>query len=84
MQPMPEDPNKPVVLTTRPTEARAALIVAALDEHGVKAEATGGFSAGLRAAAPGEVRILVRACDLEKARDALREIESGAADADQS
>lgn len=76
---MKEDRNKPVVLTTRPNEAQAALLVAALEGRGVKAEATGGFTAGFRAEAPGEVSILVRACDLERAREALREIEAGEA-----
>ena len=77
---MPDDPNRPVVLTTAATEAQAALIVAALEERGVQAQATGGYTSGFRAAATGEVRILVRQSDLERARDALRAIKKGPAD----
>ena len=77
---MADDPNRPVVLTTRPTEAQAALIVAALEDRGVQAQATGGFTSGFRAEAPGDVRVLVRECDFERARKALHDIEAGPAD----
>ena len=73
---MADDPNQPVVLTTRRTEAQAALIVAALKASGIEAQATGGFTSSFRAEAPGEVRVLVRRSDLEQARAALREIEA--------
>jgi len=73
---MADDPNQPVILTTRRTEAQAALIVAALKDKGIEAQATGGFTSGFRAEAPGDVRILVRQSDLEKARAALRDIEA--------
>ncbi len=73
---MADDPNRPVILTTRRTETQAALIVAALKDRGVEAQATGGFTSSFRAEAPGDVRILVRQSDLEKARAALREIEA--------
>jgi hypothetical protein len=73
---MADDPNQPVILTTRRTETEAALIVAALKDRGVEAQATGGFTSGFRAEAPGDVRILVRRSDLEQARAALREIEA--------
>jgi type III secretory pathway lipoprotein EscJ len=73
---MADDPNQPVILTTRRTEAQAALIVAALRDRGVEAQATGGFTSSFRAEAPGDVRILVRRSDLERAREALRAIEA--------
>jgi hypothetical protein len=78
---MADDPNEPVVLTTRPSESLAALIVAALKDHGVEAQATGGFTSGFRTEVPGEVRVLVRQADLGRAQQALREIEAGASDA---
>ncbi len=70
-----DDPNKPIVLTTRPSEPEAALIVAALAQQGIDAQATGGLTSALRAEAPGVVRILVRHCDLERAQSVLTEIE---------
>lgn len=73
---MTDDPNQPVVLTTRPTEAQAALVAAALKERGIEARTTGEYTSGLLAAATGEVRILVRQSDLERARAVLRTIES--------
>ena len=80
---MADDPNRPVILTTAATEAQAALIVAALEVRGVQTQATGGFTSGFRAEAPGDVRVLVRQADLERARKALREIEAESADTDQ-
>ena len=73
---MADDPNQPVVLTTAPIEAQAALIVAALRDRGVEAQATGGLTTGFRAEAPGVTRILVRQADLERARQVWREIKA--------
>ena len=73
---MSDDPNRPVVLTTAPSEPQAALIVAALDKRGVKAQTTGELTSGFRVAAPGGVRVIVRQADLDRAQDALRAIEA--------
>ncbi len=73
---MADDPNQPVVLMWAPTETEAAIIVAALANHGVLAHATGALTSGFRAEAPGGVQILVRQDDLERARDALPTKES--------
>ncbi len=74
---MAEDPNRVVVLTTVPTEAEAATIVAALDGGGIQARITGELTSGFRAEAPGDVRVLVREADLEQARELLHGLESG-------
>lgn len=79
---MADDPNRPVVLTTKPTEAEAAILAAALENRGVKCWLTGDMTSGLRAEAPGEVRILVRWADLEQAQQALRDIEARPPDTD--
>jgi hypothetical protein len=71
-----DDPNRPVILTTVPTEQEAALLAAALEGRGIKTQRTGDLTSGLRAEAPGEVRILVRQRDLAEAQAALRAIES--------
>ena len=75
---MVPDANEPVVLTTVSTEARAALIVSALDNCGVQAQLEGALTSAFRAEAPGSVRILVRRTDLQRAQEALRAIEAGA------
>ncbi len=56
------------------SEAQAALIVAALEDAGINANAQGGLTAGFRAEAPGGVDVFVRRSDLERAREVLREI----------
>lgn len=74
---MADDPNQPVTLTTTPTEAEAAMIVAALSNEGVSAHAAGGLLSTLYPGASEGVQVLVRQEDLERARDALHTIESG-------
>jgi hypothetical protein len=69
------DPNNPERLISVPTDVEAAAIVAALASHGVEASATGGFTAGFRAEAPGEVQVIVRHADLQRAREILAQIE---------
>ena len=73
---MADDPNQPIVLTTVPTEAEAAMIVAALENQGVVAHATGTLPSEFRIGLERYVEILVRQEDLERAREALRAIES--------
>ena len=74
---MADDPNQPVVLATVPTEAEAAMIAAALENEGVSAHTAGGLLSTLYPGASEGVDILVRQDDLERAREALRNIESG-------
>ena len=60
-----------VVLTSVATEAEAAMIVAALEDGGLRATMTGELTSGLRAAAPGEVQVLVCRADLSAAKQIL-------------
>jgi hypothetical protein len=53
------------------TEVEAAVVVAALREAGIDAQMEGALTSALRAEAPGEVRILVRNCDLPRARQII-------------
>lgn len=48
-----------VTLTTAADELEGELIVALLNEHGIKATSTGGLTAQFRAEAPGVVEVLV-------------------------
>ena len=59
------------LLTSVTTEIEAASIVGALAEHEIRATAEGALTSQFRAEAPGKVRILVHAEDLERARSAL-------------
>ena len=74
-QSMSDDPDRAVVLTTAATEVEGAMIVAALEEHGVQAQMTGALTSGFRAEAPGGLQIIVRYGDLDQAQSALRAIE---------
>ena len=68
---MPEDANIPVPLTSLPDDMLASAVVAALQNGGVEAVATGGFTAGFRAEAPGDVQIMVKQQDQERAQALL-------------
>ena len=68
---MPADPDRPVVLSSVPSEAQAVMIVAALEDRGIQARTQGELTSGFRAEAPGQVQVLVRLSDLERAREVL-------------
>jgi hypothetical protein len=61
------------VLISVPSEIEAAAIVSVLSERGIEATATGGLTAGFKAEAPGEVKVLVSAADAERAKLVLDE-----------
>lgn len=71
---MKDDPQSPVRIASVPSDVEAAAIVTALAAHGIEAKATGGFSSGFRAEAPGEIGVVVRAADCETAAKLLAEI----------
>jgi len=65
-----------------PTEFEATLVVTRLAEQGIQAEAVGGYTAGFRAEAPGDIKILVRAGNMEKAQQILNDLREPSADVD--
>lgn len=81
---MTTDPDNPEVLTSVPSEIEAAAIVTALGAHSIQASTTGGYTAGFRAEAPGNVNVIVRRQDLERAQRILAEIEEDQSDVDWS
>jgi hypothetical protein len=81
---MPSDPNNPEILTSVLTEVEAAAIVGALAALSIRASTTGGYTAGFRAEAPGRVNVIVRYKDLDRAKQALTEIEQDQPDVDWS
>jgi len=66
-----DDANELTKLTAVPDEAQAALVVHALADHGIEAQATGDYTSGFRAEAPGSVQVVVKQADLARAKQAL-------------
>lgn len=71
---MPDDPNQPTLLTAVPSEPQALMIVAALEDENIPAWIMGALTSGFRAAAAGQVQVLVRKSDAERAREILQAI----------
>ena len=67
----------PVVLALMPSEPQAAILVAALEGEGIRAEMSGTLTSGFRADAPGDVKILVMPEDVQRAQAILDEHENG-------
>ena len=63
------------LLTTKPNEMEAALVVNALENEGIKAIATGEHTSAFKAEAPGLVAVHVRAGDLKRAQSVLEQFE---------
>lgn len=79
---MASEPLSTVVLVSTPNEVEAALIVDTLVAHGIRATMTGVYTAGFRAEAPGEVKILVNAADARQAWEVLTEIQGASSEID--
>ena len=62
-------------LATVSTEVEAQLLVNLLNDHGIDAIATGGFTSQFRAEAPGAVRVLVKQDNLSVAKSVVAEHE---------
>ncbi len=65
---------KLVEVAKRPTETEASMLVTVLADEGIKAVATGGFTAGFRAEAPGWVSVQTLESDAAKAKEILAEL----------
>ena len=81
---MTESADNPEILVAVPNELEAAVIISSLAAHGIRATALGGLTSGFKAEAPGEVRVLVGAADLERAREILRDVRGEQSDNDSS
>jgi hypothetical protein len=71
---MSDRPEHTAILTSTPTESEAAIVLAALEENGIRASSEE-YSSGLRAGAWNWVDILVAEDDLEKAKQVLAEVQ---------
>jgi hypothetical protein len=65
------DADKPIVLTSLPTEPLAALLVGRLRSEGIRAEMSGALTSAFRASAAGAVQVLVHPEDAARARELL-------------
>ncbi|MEX2092677.1 MAG: DUF2007 domain-containing protein [Pirellulales bacterium] len=80
----PEHPEHVVPVYSTPNELEAGVIVAALEEAGIKSTMSGVYTAGFRAEAPGQVQILVAQEDLARAQEVIRLGEENKEDVDWS
>jgi hypothetical protein len=72
---MSADPNSPCTLLSVANEIEAGDLVTALAAYDIHASTVGGFTSGFKAEAPGNIQILVRRSDLDRAQSALAEIQ---------
>ena len=65
-----------VTVAERPDEGGAAIIVAVLADEGIKSVATGGFTAGFRAEAPGWVLVKTLGRDADRAKEIIEQLKA--------
>ena len=65
---------KLVTVAERTSEMSATILVSVLKDAGIRAVATGGFTSGFRAEAPGMVKVQTLEADAERARQVISEI----------
>lgn len=68
---MSTEPGGTTVLAVVRTEPEAAMMVQALESHGIPAQYVGALTSGFRAEVPGGVSVIVHTENLEKAREIL-------------
>lgn len=68
------DDAKLVTVAERDLESAALILVTVLKDAGIRAIATGGFTAGFRAEAPAVVKVQTFEVDAERARQVISEI----------
>ena len=73
-----------IVLTRVRYEWQSGLILASLEQQGVRATSSGGLTADFRTESPAWVKILVFEEDLPRAHEVLEEIRSGESEIDWS
>ena len=73
---MTHDPDSPTVVYRAATSVEAASVVTALEAAGIEATLTGTFTSGFQTEAPGDVQVVVRYSQAEKARDLIEKWEA--------
>jgi hypothetical protein len=80
----PEHPEHVVVAATAENELEAGVMVAALEEAGIKSTMSGAATADFRVGVPGDVQVLVAQEDLARAQEVIRKGEDDDEDVDWS
>lgn len=73
-EPHDMDNTKLETVAERVMESAALILVSVLKDAGIRAIATGGFTAGFRAEAPGMVKVQTFEADAARARQVIAEI----------
>jgi hypothetical protein len=81
---MTADPDRPEVLLSISSEVEAAAIVTALAQYGIQAISVGGYVSGFKAEAPGNVAVVVKLAEFDRAKRALAETRQEQAEIDWS
>ena len=76
----PLDEQQLITVAERPTEQLAAIVVSVLADAGIRAVATGGFTAGFVAEAPGWVKVQTLQADADRAREIIAALKAENAD----
>jgi hypothetical protein len=71
---MSERPERTAMLTSVPTESEAAIVIAALENNGIRAESDE-YTSGLRAGPWNWVQILVAEEDLPRAKEVFAQVQ---------
>jgi hypothetical protein len=73
---MTNDPDSPTVVYRAATGIEASSVVTALEAEGIEATVTGTFTSSFQAEAPGDVEVVVRHSQAEKARGFIEKWEA--------
>ena len=68
---MSEDPDRVVELARFPSEFKANNAASALESAGITVQVVGEYTADFQASAPGDLKLLVKEADHERAREIL-------------
>jgi hypothetical protein len=75
---MKTDPNSPTVVFRADNAIEAGAIVTALEAEGIETTTTGTYTSGFQAEAPGQVQVVVRQSQADKARGVIERLEQEA------
>ncbi len=75
---MTSDPNSPTVVYSAVNPIEAAAVATALEAEGIETTTTGSYTGGFQAEAPGEIQVVVRQSQAEKALAILERLEGEA------
>ena len=68
---MTSDPNSPTIVYSADNAIEAGAVVTALESEGIEATTTGSYTSGFQAEAPGQVQVVVRQSQADKAHNVI-------------